>query len=228
MRSAGAGVHPRRARSGPSRLLRGVVIAIAALVVPCLSTAQSLDFYIGSVGPGVLLWLPPPVVDVSLDIDYAPSSAEGNGLYGFSELEISVTGDLTISASGFVCETFGCLYSPAPFVGGTSIRLSGADNLTGEFVNAAHLLTLEVSGTTGYVVAAKGRYLDASGVGMGIGSIRDIALTPLAIVPEPTTSSALLIGALGLALGARRRAAGRGVERRPAPATDGRDAASLR
>lgn len=219
--------HTTRAqRSGAARrpglaavigVLLGALLG-ALLVAMDASVARADDLAIWESGssPGVPLALAPPVVDFVMDIDYSPTSAEGGGLYGMSEVFLAATGDLTFSSGGFSCEIFGCLYSPMPFGGGTALRLSGADDLVGQFAATQDLLTVSVSGTFGYVAIVSGRYLDATGVIQSLGTVRDIEPTIIARVPEPGFAVALAVGALGVAGASRRRAArpGRPASRR--------------
>lgn len=188
------------------RIVRASSIALALLLALLCGTshAGSIVFFESGAGPGVPLRMPAPANDAMLDIDYSPSSAEGAGLYGFSEVTIFATGDLNLSASGFVCQAFGCLWSPSPFTSGSSIVVSGADNLTGEFSGTRDLLRISVSGSFGYIAITSGQYLDAAGLAQGIGAIQTISPVILATVPEPGLAMALTAGCLWLAGSARR------------------------
>ncbi|GEM_PF-3293390 len=190
---------------------------LAALALASPARAGGLDFWESSSSPGVPRALASPANDVPLDIDYAPTTAEGGGLYGISEVLVYATGDLTLSATGFACQTFGCLYTPFPFSGGSWLLASGADNLPGEFASSQDLLTISVTGTTGYVAVVSGRYLDATGVLQSLGTIQDIDPHIIAEVPEPGFPAALGLGALGGAAAARKRSRHRGPESASAP-----------
>jgi hypothetical protein len=174
------------------------------------SQAGSLVFYASAAGPGSPLQIQSPASEELIDLDYSPASAEGNGFYGFSEVLIVATGDVNLSSTGFVCQSFGCLSAPSNFVGGPSIVVSAADNLAGEFTNNQDLMTLSVNGSQGHVVLVSGEYLDATGLGPDIGAIQQIELTILATVPEPRLGLALaagglLLGAVGSRLNRRRQ-----------------------
>jgi len=159
------------------------------------AAASDLDVWEATSLPGVPRLIVSPATDAAIDVDYSPSSAEGGGIYGMSEVEIAVTGDLTINATGFSCQAFGCLWSPFPFTAGRSVIVSGADNLTGEFTSNQDLLELTISGSLGHVVVVTGRYLDAAGIAQSIGNIQDIDVAVLATVPEPNLGLTLGMGA---------------------------------
>ncbi len=192
------------------RNLRAWVALVAGLVATLLlagdsARAGSLTFWEASSAPGVPLWITPPATAWPLDIDYAPNTAEGSGLYGFGEVTLATTGDLTLTNAGFACQTFGCLYFPSPFLGGDSITASGADNLAGEFAGSADFMTLAVTGTNGHVAIVSGRYLDAGGVAQTIGNIQEVSATIIATVPEPTFGAGVALASLLLAAMTRRR-----------------------
>jgi len=199
------------------RCVRTRFLALAVFLFSVLtlahgtSRADTLVFFEASVGPGTPYAIASPASDERLDINYSPLSAEGAGLYGFSEVLIVTTGDLSLTTSGFSCQTFGCLWSPNPFVGGSSILVSGADNLTGEFSGSQDLLTISVSGTLGYVALIRGEYLDATGLAQNIGTIQTLSAVILASVPEPGLGIAIATGCLCLAGRSRR-------SKRPRPA----------
>ena len=182
-----------------------LVLAIVVFFAPSPSRAGDLVFYESASGPGTPKVLTPPASNAVLDLDYAPDTAEGGGLYGFSELTIIATGDLTLTSAGLSCQTYGCLYAPSPFTGGSTLTLSGADQLTGEFSSSQDLLTLSVSGSLGYVVIVHGHYVDASGPGQTLGAIQETTPTIIAVVPEPGFGMTLLAATLALASSAGRR-----------------------
>ena len=115
------------------RINRTRLLALLAFLIAVLahgtSQAGDLLFFEGSMGPGIPYTITSPASDVTLDIDYSPLTAEGGGLYGFSEVKIVTTGDLRFTTASFSCQTFGCLWTPNPFVDGTSIMLSGAGSV---------------------------------------------------------------------------------------------------
>jgi len=185
-------------RTHRTRLLALVTFLFAVLAFGT-SHAGDLVFFESSAGPGTPIAITSPANDVMIDIDYAPATAEGGGLYGFSEVMIVATGDLRLTTSSFSCQTFGCLWTPNPFVGGSSIMLSGADNLTGEFSGPQDLLTVSVSGNLGYIALLRGEYLDATGFAQNIGTIQTLSPVILASVPEPSLGIALAAGCLCLA-----------------------------
>ncbi len=170
--------------------------------------AQGLSIFEASVGPtpGLSRSLPAPANDVLIDIDYEPFTGEGGGFYGVSELRIVATGDVMLTNVGFACQTFGCLFSPSPFVSGQSLTLTGADDLGGEFGSATDLLTISVSGNEGHVILAGGEYLDATDPGMCVGTIRKLSPKTLVTVPEPDLALGLGIGSLVLMGAGRSRA----------------------
>ena len=182
------------------RFIRMVQIVLFLCLGHGTSQAGSLDFYASSSGPGAPLQIPSPASDEPIDVDYSPASAEGNGFYGFSEVLLVTTGDVTLSSSGFACQAFGCLSAPSPFTGGVSIVVSGADNLSGEFTSNQDLMTLLATGTQGHIVLVSGEYLDATGLGPDIGAIQSVDPTILATVPEPGLGLPLAAGSLLLAV----------------------------
>ncbi len=180
---------------------RGSLGLAAALVIagasPC--SAGSLQFHETSVSPGQIEFLPAPAIDVPIDLRVRPQSAEGGGFYGFSELTISATGNLTIEAAGFGCQAASCLYSPLPFVPGKVLVATAGDDLGGEFLSNEDVLTFSVSGTSGYLVIAGGEYIDATGAGGDPGDIQTITAAPFVQVPEPGLLAMLAAGGLALA-----------------------------
>lgn len=191
-------------RAGSRIAIAALALVASAWLASVPARAGTLAFWDASSSPGVPVAITPPANEWPLDVDYAPSSAEGLGFYGFGDVSLVTTGDLTLSATGFACQTFGCLYFPMPFTGGPSITASGADNLAGEFGATADFMTLAVSGTIGHVAIVRGRYLDAGGVAQTIGNIQDVDATIIATVPEPGLGAGLAIGCLALARHARR------------------------
>jgi len=173
---------------------------LAALITLAGSaSASDLEVWEATSSPGVPRLIVSPATNAAIDVDYSPVTAEGGGIYGLSEVEITVTGNLTIDATGFSCQTFGCLWSPFPFAAGRSVIVSGADNLTGEFSSTQDLMGLTVSGSLGHVVLVTGRYLDAAGIAQSIGNIQDVDVTVLATVPEPGLGLTVGMGAALLA-----------------------------
>ena len=179
-----------------------VGIGLLLLLTSLTSQAGTLIFFEASAGPGSVLSIPAPATSVSLDVNYDAASAEGGGFYGFSEANVITTGDVTIELVGLSCEAFSCL--PAPFTAGSSVTMTGGDDLAGEFTNIFDILTLSVTGTNGYVAIVDGEYIDATGSGSEIGAVQMIAVTVLAEVPEPGLGLSLSLGCLAL-LAARRR-----------------------
>lgn len=180
---------------------------ICALLGADASRAGELAVYEASVGSGQVRVLAGPVVNLPLDLDYAPVSAEGGKLYGMSEIEIEATGDLVLTPSGFSCQATSCLYSPLPFTAGRQIRITAGNDLAGEMAANANLLTIGLSGTSGLVVVTRGEYVDATGPAATVGNIQTVDVTILAAVPEPATGAGLAAAWLLLAGLARRRAA---------------------
>jgi hypothetical protein len=178
------------------------LIALLCLVA-WTSRAGDLDFFEGSVGAGAERWIASPASDVLLDIDYGPASAEGGGLYGFSEIRIVSTGDVTLTPTGFWCDVTACLHHPLPFVGGTELLMTGGDDLLGEVASSLGLLSISVSGTNGLVVVLGGEYLDSTGPSNEPGAIQVVDPAVIARVPEPGFSLGLGLACLGL-VGARR------------------------
>ena len=183
----------------------GYVAAFAfAFALP--SQAGSLQFHDASVGPGQVMLLPAPASNEPVDLDVNPQTAEGGGFYGFSELMIQATGDLTIEASGFGCQAVSCLYYPLPFVAGASLVVTAGDDLGGAFSATQDVLTFSVSGTNGYLVIAAGEYIDATGSGGDPGNPQTLTAAPFVEVPEPSLLTLLIPGLLTLAgVAAQRR-----------------------
>ncbi|MBW2423563.1 MAG: hypothetical protein JRG86_04905 [Deltaproteobacteria bacterium] len=176
--------------------------------------AGTLEFFEASVGPDVARTFSPPVDEALIEICYGASSAEGGGLYGFSEILIAATGDLELTTTGFSCMASNCLFSPSPFVSGSSLRVTAGEDLTGEFGGTTNLITVSVSGTNGHVVVTRGEYLDASDPALGVGAIQQVETAIVATVPEPSAPTALAAGALLLGLlGASQRARERSLGR---------------
>jgi hypothetical protein len=184
-----------------------VLTAIVWTLPSAPARAGTLEFFEASVGPDVARTFSPPVDEVLIEICYGPSSAEGGGLYGFSEILIAATGDLELTTTGFSCMAPNCLFSPSPFAAGSSLRVTAGEDLTGEFGGTRNLVTVSVSGTNGHVVVTRGEYLDASGPALDLGAIQQVETAIVATVPEPSAAIALAAGALLLGLlGAPRRA----------------------
>ena len=186
-------------------LAAALVFAIAS---PC--SAGSLQFHDGTVGPGQIELFPAPAIDVPIDLRVRPRSAEGGGFYGFSELTVQATGDLTIEASGFGCQAASCLYWPLPFVPGKILVATAGDDLGGDFSAKGDVLTFSVSGTKGYLVIVGGEYIDATGAGGDPGNVQTITATPIVKVPEPSLLAMLAPGCLAL-VGAFSNRARRGL-----------------
>jgi hypothetical protein len=167
--------------------------------------AGDLVFFEASVGPGGIRAISQPASNVLLDIDYAPASAEGSGLFGFSEAQIIATGDLTLTISGFSCSAYQCLYYPLPFRNGKSILVTGGSDLNGEIAAELDLMTISTSGTNGYVALISGNYLDATGPLGAPGAVQSLEPTILAAVPEPHIGLGLAIGGLVLVTKGRRK-----------------------
>lgn len=168
-----------------------IALALASSFGAAASRAGELAIYEASVGSGQVRVLAGPVTNASLDLDYAPASAEGGKLYGMSEIEIEATGDLVLTPTGFSCQATSCLYSPLPFTTGRQIRLTAGNDLAGETAPSANLLTIGVSGSSGLVVLTRGEYIDATGTAGAVGEIRSVDVTILASVPEPAQGAGL-------------------------------------
>ena len=120
------------------RRLRRVLEPLAPAIVACIlvghggvAIAGTLEIYESSASPGVPRIIASPVTDELLDFDYQPTTAEGNGLYGLSEIRFATTGDLAFTSAGFWCPAVSCLYAPLPFNGGTEIVVTaGISRLT--------------------------------------------------------------------------------------------------
>jgi hypothetical protein len=194
-----------------TRILR-LLLALAA----CLgagaraSHAGNLEVHESSVGIGQVRALAGPVTNALIDLDYAPSSAEGGKLFGMSELEIETTGDLVLTPVGFICQATSCLYSPQPFVTGNRIQITAGDDLAGETASAANLVRFGLTGTTGHVVVTGGEYLDGTGPGVTVGAVQTLDITILATVPEPDLASGLVAACALLVLAARTTSRRRG------------------
>lgn len=182
------------------RIIESTGLVLISLLTSLTSHAGTLEFFEASVGPGIPRSISAPANSVSLDIDYDATSAEGGGLYGFSETSIVTTGDVVIDAASFTCEAFVCLSFPSPFTGGTRIWMTAADDINGEFSGNLQLLTISVTGTKGYVAILGGEYIDATGASMDLGTVQNITTTVVAEVPEPGLATSLALGYLGLVL----------------------------
>ena len=180
--------------------------------------AGTLSVYEGTASPGRPRQYVGAVINAPVDVDYSPASAEGGKLYGISEFEIEATGNLVLSPTGFACQAAACLFSPSPFVGGKRIRFTAGNDLVGETGSAANLLTLGVTGSSGYVVLTRGEYLDGTGSASSVGSVRTSEVTILVSVPEAELASGLAAACALLALSIRQTA--RQAERRRWTGTD--------
>ena len=197
--------HRQRRRLQPVAWLLSASALWVCLVAGLPAQASDLVFFEASVGPGAIRAISQPASAVLLDIDYAPASAEGGGLFGFSEAHIITTGDVTLTTSGFSCSVYSCLHYPLPFEDGTSILVTGGDDLSGEIAAELDLMTISTSGTNGYVVLIAGKYLDATGPLSAPGAVQNLEPTILAAVPEPHVGLGLAIGGLFLFTTGRRR-----------------------
>ncbi len=177
--------------------------------------AGDLDIFEASVGPGGTRAIGAPATDVPLDIDYSPQSAEGGGLFGFSQMQIVTTGDVTLTTSGFLCAAASCLYYPLPFSSGNSILITAGDDLNGEVAATHDLMTISVSGSNGFIVLLDGNYLDATGTAGAPGAVQTVDSTTLAVVPEPGVALGLTMGGLTLSAVGRRRSTRRSSQRIP-------------
>jgi hypothetical protein len=190
------------AKGGTPNMIRTLaaasVLLLASQAIP--ARAGTLEIYEASVGPGQMRTLTGPVTNALVDLDYAPISAEGGKLYGMSEVEIQATGNLILSPTGFACQASGCLYSPSPFVAGKKIRVTAGNDLAGESTASANLLTIGVTGSSGYVVLVRGEYLDATATGAQVGSARTLDAAPLVTVPEPDPTLVVATACLLIAL----------------------------
>lgn len=197
----------------PTLRIAGLVASLLlALASP--ATAGDLEIFEASVGPGGTRMIATPANDVLLDIDYGPSSAEGGRLFGLSELRIYATGDLAFTTAGFSCNIVACLHYPLPFVAGTSLIVTGGEDLLGELSTTLDLLRISVSGSNGNVVAVGGAYVDSTGPAGTPGQVQAIDTQILARVPEPGFGIGSLVGVLGLlALHGRRSGVRLGAER---------------
>ena len=199
----------------PSRPLLAVLVCLGALAAGPIR-AGNLEIYEASVGQGLVRTIPGPVTNASVDLDYAPATAEGGKLYGMSEVEIEATGDLVLSPTGFACQLTWCLYSPSPFVVGKRIRVTGGDDIAGETAPASNFMTIGVTGSVGYIVLVRGEYLDGTGAASSVGAVQTLDFGPLVRVPEVEPAVGLAAACAVLALTSRLR--------RRAPANPGRSA----
>ena len=181
-------------------MLRSLVVTSALLLVALPVRAGTLEIFEASVGHGQIRVVTGPVTNLLVDLDYAPVTAEGGKLYGMSEVEIQATGNLVLSPTGFACQASSCLYSPSPFVSGKRIRVTAGNDLAGETATTANLLTVGVTGSSGYVVLVRGEYLDGTGSGALVGNVQTVDAAPLVTVPEPTPRLGLAAAGLLMAL----------------------------
>jgi hypothetical protein len=187
-----------------TRILRRLLALVACLgAVAQASHAGELEVYESSVGIGRVRSIPGPVTNALIDIDYAPSTAEGDKLFGVSELKIEVTGNLVLTPTGFVCQVSPCLFSPQPFVTGKQIRITAGNDLLGQTASAANLLRFGLSGSTGHVALTRGEYIDGTGTTGGVGSIQTVDLTILVTVPEADFTAGLAAACALLTLATR-------------------------
>ncbi|MBK7951135.1 MAG: hypothetical protein IPK00_20815 [Deltaproteobacteria bacterium] len=193
----------------------GLAIAFTSIVFTALAlaagaaTAGTLRVYEAAAGAGRIRVIVGAVNNALIDIDYAPISAEGGKLYGISEFEIEATGNLVLSPTGFACQAVPCLFSPSPFVTGKRIRVTAGNDLAGSTAATANLLTIGLTGNTGFVVLTRGEYLDGTGPGASVGAVRTPDVTLIVSVPEPGIATALAFGCGLLALATRARASSR-------------------
>lgn len=194
---------------------RTLVIATSLLCALAAGEGQAgtLSVYEGTARPGRPRQFVGAVINAPVDVDYSPASAEGGKLYGISEFEIEATGNLVLSPTGFACQAVACLFSPSPFVGGKKIRFTAGNDLVGETASAANLLTMGVTGSSGYVVLTRGEYLDGTGSASSVGLVRTPDVTILVSVPEAELASGLAAACALLALSFRQ------AGRRGQPAT---------
>jgi hypothetical protein len=207
---ARSGIGPSTVRASDllraSALVRALGLACTlGLLAAGAASAGALRVYEATAGAGRVRVIVGAVTNALVDIDYAPVSAEGGKLYGVSELEIEATGNLVLSPTGFACQAVPCLFSPSPFVTGKRIRVTAGNDLTGSTAATANLLTIGLTGSTGFVVLTRGEYLDGTGPGASVGTVRTPDVTVLVSVPEPGVAVALASGCGLLALAQRRR-----------------------
>ena len=187
-----------------TRRLWPLLVLVACLTLTArASKAGTLDVYEASVGRNQVRTISGPVTNALVDLDYAPSTAEGGKLFGMSEIEIEATGNLVLTPIGFACQAVSCLYSPSPFATGRRIRMTGGNDLAGETAAAANLLTIGVTGSSGYVVLTRGEYLDGTGTAGSVGSIQTPDVTLLVRVPETDLDVGIAAACALLALSAR-------------------------
>ena len=181
------------------------LLLLVSSLAPLTANGGTLGVYENSSSPGSFLILTPPASGVLIDVDYDAPSAEGAGLFGMSEVRFFTTGDVTFDSTGFSCVLAGCMIAPEIFTGGTEFAVTGGDDLNGDFLSSMSLITVRVSGSNGFVGVSAGEYLDATGAGASIGSLRTIDTTILARVPEPGFGSGFAVAGLWLAYCARKR-----------------------
>lgn len=197
---------PRGRRHREKRFGRWIVALLLVLGAFAASTASAdLLFFDRNAGPGLVRILPGPISNVLFDIAFMPSSAEGGGVYGFSEARFVATGDLEFDATGFRCAATACLHFPLPFVTGKEIVVTGGEDLLGEFSGTSDVMSISVSGSTGLILMMEADYVDATGATMAPGAIRSADLSLIGLVPEPGMATGLVVGTLGVAALARRR-----------------------
>ena len=209
----------RSPRARAIRLARGLSRSLAASLAwaTCsalffgagAADAGTLRVYEANAGAGRIRVIVGAVVNALIDLDYSPASAEGGKLYGVSELEIEATGNLVLTPTGFACQASPCLFSPSPFASGKRIRVTAGNDLTGSTAATANLLTIGLTGNTGFLVVTRGEYLDGTGAGASVGAVRSPDVTVLVSVPEPGLGAGLAVAALGLGLATRARASAR-------------------
>lgn len=188
------GANERRAPR--RRVIRLASIALATIVFAQTATAGTLAFFANPSSPGVPLAIPTASPAVALDVAYSPATSEGGGVYGFSEIRLLTTGDLTFTGAGFFCTVASCLHFPLPFTGGDELLITGGNDLTGETAGTLDLVSISVEGTAGFVVVVDGDYLDASGASGAPGAIQVVNPSIVATVPEPGFAVTLVVGAL--------------------------------
>lgn len=184
-------------------------LVLAALGAPGPSVAGTLQLHLKSVSPGSVVVVSEPVSAYLLDVEYDADSAEGGAVYGLSQVRLHATGDLTFDAVGFTCSLATCIASPEVFVQTTTFEVTGGDDLNGESTPNRSLISVRVSGSSGYVVVEGGEYLDGTGAGGSIGAIQQVDVAEFLRVPEPGLALGLALGGLALAARTRSRRARR-------------------
>jgi hypothetical protein len=184
-------------------IVRAMLVVVSCLAAAARAQAGTLEIFEASVGIGQVRAISEPVTNALNDVDYAPATAEGGKLFGMSELEIEVTGNLVLTPVGFTCQAVSCLYSPLPFVAGRKIQITAGNDLMGETASTTNLFRFGLTGSSGYVVATRGEYLDGTGPGGSVGAVQTIDVTILVTVPEAELAPGLAAACALLALATR-------------------------